>query len=277
MPIGVFDSGVGGIGFVKELFQLNKNVDIIYFGDTFHMPYGSKSRQEISRYVNQIIEFLISKNVDLIVSACGTVSSLLPNLELTNNVIGIINSACLYSAKITKNKKIGILATPLSIKIGRYQEVLKKIDNELEIFPVSCPDLAYIIENRMENKYNKLNFYVEKLISNKVDTIILGCTHYSLIKNNILNYNINIVDANLETAKYISKFINNSENNKLEIYISSKNNQFVYNASKILEEDLSKRINFVKIIDNKTTNYISKFVNSSTNDKLYNKILEKDL
>ena len=105
MPIGVFDSGVGGIGFVKELFQLNKNVDIIYFGDTFHMPYGSKSRQEISRYVNQIIEFLISKNVDLIVSACGTVSSLLPNLELTNNVIGIINSACLYSAKITKIRK----------------------------------------------------------------------------------------------------------------------------------------------------------------------------
>ena len=156
MSIGVFDSGVGGIGFVKEMFRLNKNIDIVYFGDTLHMPYGSKSKREISCYVDQIIEFLTSRNVNLIVSACGTVSSLLPNLKLKKSVIGIINSACLYATKITKNKRIGILATPLSIKMGRYQEVLKKINRELEIFPVPCPDLAYIIENHLESKYNKL-------------------------------------------------------------------------------------------------------------------------
>lgn len=247
MPIGVFDSGVGGIWFVRELFRLNKNIDVIYFGDTLHMPYGSKSEQEISCYVNQIIEFFIGKSVDLIVSACGTVSSLLPNLKLKKDVIGIINSACLSAAKITKNKKVGILATPLSIKIGRYQEVLKKIDSELEIFPVPCHDLAYIIENHLEKEYKKLNFYVEDLVSNQVDTVILGCTHYSLIKKNILNYNINIVDATLETAKYINKFVNNSKEDKLEIYVSLKNNEFIYNASKILETDLSEEINFVKL------------------------------
>lgn len=247
MPIGIFDSGVGGIGFVKELLRLNKNVDVVYFGDTLHMPYGSKSKQEISCYVNQIIEFLVGKNVDLIVSACGTVSSLLPSLKLKKNVIGIINSACLHAAKITSNKKIGILATPLSIKIGRYQEVLKKINKELEIFPVPCPDLAYIIENNLENKFNELNICVEKLISNQIDTIILGCTHYSLIKNRILNYNINVVDATLETAKYINKFIDNSENSKLEIYISSINNEFVYNASRILERDISEKINLINL------------------------------
>lgn len=252
MKIGVFDSGIGGLTFVKELFNLVSNVEVVYFADTLHMPYGNKSKEYIMNRAKIIINFLKSKNSELIVSACGTVSSVLPEFQNYENIIGVVKSSCLKASQITKNGNIGIIATELSIKEKYYEKILLNLNKKFNIYPKACPELAEIIENN--NNLSNQNFnYIKSCISifaeKNIDTLILGCTHYPIVKKVIAKIlkGIKIVDSSIETAKFVSKILRNKSNSsfnynqkKIDIYASNLTDEFKINAINILSSDVSE-------------------------------------
>jgi glutamate racemase len=256
LKIGVFDSGIGGLTFVKKLFNLISNIEIIYFADSLNMPYGNKSREYIIDRAKIIINFLKSKNAELIIAACGTVSSVLPDLQNYKNyenIIGVVKSSCLKAAKITKNNNIGVIATELSIKEKYYEKILLDITKNFKVYPKSCPKLAEIIEHNNSTLSNKNLDYIQSCIlyfaEKNIDTLILGCTHYPIVKKiiaQILN-NVKIIDSSIETAKFVSKILSKKNNynfnyiqKKIEICASNLTNEFKTNAINILSGDVSE-------------------------------------
>lgn len=231
MPIGIFDSGLGGLTTVKAIKKLLPHEDIIYFGDTGRTPYGTKSEKTIVSYANQDINFLKSKNVKMIVSACGTVSSHINKLDNPELITGVIEPSCKSAANLTKNYKIGVIGTSATIKSGAYVRELNKICPQAKIIKQACPLLASLIENGFIDKSSDIllktiKIYMKKLIEEKVDTLILGCTHYPIVKNvinDVLGGHINLINSGEETAKFIKKYL--KEKNML----SEKNSPGVYN------------------------------------------------
>ena len=248
MKLGIFDSGIGGLTVVKELLNINPNVEIIYFADTAHMPYGNKSQKCVQKYIKTIVNFLKSQQVNHIIAACGTASSILARVNLQEDIIGVIKPSCLFASKITQNGKIGIMATSLTIKMGEYQKELLQLNKKFQIFSSPCPDLASMIEQHAKDDelIGNLDKYIQPLIKNEVDTIILGCTHYPVIKKilNKMSKNVKIVDPGLETAKFVFQNYYNFDaknDGKIKIYVSKLKDNFLQNASKILECDISKK------------------------------------
>jgi len=227
MKIGMFDSGIGGLTVLNSLINKYPNHEYIYFGDTLHMPYGEKSKEEIIEYANNIIKFLESNNVDIIIIACGTVSSNIEYLKSNTKLIDIISP---LKNKLDKYKKISILATPLSIKTNAFK---KYINTKLNL--VSCPMLVPIIES---GNYSNLDKYLEEYLSSTLDSdaLILGCTHYPLIKNYIKKYYqgdiICLDDFIVDVVKELSKSKYN-----LELYFSKVDNETENNIKKILNNN----------------------------------------
>lgn len=189
-PIGVFDSGLGGLTCVKELMKVLPGEDIIYLGDTGRVPYGTRSRETIIKYTMQDIAFLEKHNVKRIVIACGTVSSVaLDEIDKTGRVriTGVIDSAVAEAVRVTKNGKIGVMGTPATIASGSYEKKLLTLNPNLEIMSIPCPMFVPLVENGyIEDDNRVLNLvaqeYIEPLPRMGVDTVILGCTHYPLIQ-----------------------------------------------------------------------------------------------
>lgn len=259
MKIGVFDSGIGGLTFVKELLNLVDDTEIIYFADALHMPYGNKSREYIARRIDVIVNFLESKGAKLIIPACGTVSSVLPNFTRYDKLIGVVEPACLRASELTKNGNIGVIATQLSINEGYYNKVLSNINKKFKIHSKSCSALAEIIESENENSFNKKSFeYISSCIlplkEKNIDTLILGCTHYPVVKNIIkkILVDVEIVDASVETAEFVSKILKKSNkgvsnNIGLNIYTNKINYNFYFNVNRILKFEVPAHIDFVEI------------------------------
>lgn len=267
-PIGIFDSGVGGLSVLKALKNILKSENYIYFGDTKRVPYGVKSKETILEYAKQDINFLVSKKCKIVVAACGTVSSYLNILPKNSSVdvIGVIAPTCKVAVNSTKNKKIGVMCTEAAAKSGAYKSEINKIDSSCKVFTIGCPKLVPIIEtgNIYENN-EKLIFavkkYVDMLLSQNVDTIILGCTHYPLIKDiikKVSRKDILIIDSGEETAKFVKEYIQktnlNTKNSKLgkcDFFVSGCENQFSSNAKLFLKEDISDFVKKVHIEDEK--------------------------
>ncbi|MDO4504218.1 MAG: glutamate racemase [Clostridia bacterium] len=267
-PIGIFDSGVGGLSVLKALKNILKSENYIYFGDTKRVPYGVKSKETILEYAKQDINFLVSKKCKIVVAACGTVSSYLNILPKNSSVdvIGVIAPTCKVAVNSTKNKKIGVMCTEAAAKSGAYKSEINKIDSSCQVFTIGCPKLVPIIEtgNIYENN-EKLIFavkkYVDMLLSQNVDTIILGCTHYPLIKDiikKVSGKDISIIDSGEETAKFVKEYIQktnlNTKNSKLgkcDFFVSGCENQFSSNAKLFLKEDISDFVKKVHIEDEK--------------------------
>ena len=259
--IGIFDSGLGGLTAVKSIKNLLPNEDIIYFGDTGRTPYGTKSEKAIVSYANQDINFLKSKNVKMIVSACGTVSSHINKLENPELVTGVIEPSCQTAVKLTKNYKIGVIGTTATIKSEAYKNVLKRICPKAKIIDQDCPMLASLIENGFIDKSSEIllktiKIYMKKFIEEKVDTLILGCTHYPIVKdviNDALSGHVNLINSGEETAKFIKKYLGEknmlSEKNSPGVYsffVSDKLNDFSERAKMFLGYDIQ---NHTQIID----------------------------
>ncbi len=187
-PIGVFDSGLGGLSCVKEIMQIMPNEDIIYFGDTGRVPYGSRSRETLMKYVNQDIRFLKSFDIKLIIIACGTASSVaLPWCEDDGiEILGVVDPAARAAAKATKNGKIGVLGTSATVKYGKYVEKIKELCPKAEVYQKACPMFVPLVENGyMDSEVTRIiaREYLSDIKSKGVDTLILGCTHYPLLKD----------------------------------------------------------------------------------------------
>ena len=208
-PVGVFDSGVGGLTVVREIIRNLPNEDIVYFGDTARVPYGSKSKEAVVRYSKQIVNFLKSKGVKAIVVACNTASALaLDELENVADIpiIGVVKPGTKAALKTTKNKKIGIIATESTIKSKLYPRLIGKIDPKIEVYGKACPLFVPLVEEGwIEDPitYEVAKRYLKELCDKDIDTLIMGCTHYPLISSvlkNSLGDKITLVNPAYETA-----------------------------------------------------------------------------
>jgi glutamate racemase len=190
-PIGVFDSGLGGLTVVKEIMKQLPNESIIYFGDDGRTPYGTKSKQTVIKYTSQDLAFLLSMNVKLVVVACNTVSAVaLPELisDINVPVVEVINPGAKSALKKTKQGRIGIIATTATTQSGVYANAIKSLNPNVEIVSKACPLFVNLAEEGWwENDSAKMvaNEYLEELRQEKIDTLVLGCTHYPMLINTI--------------------------------------------------------------------------------------------
>lgn len=192
-PIGVFDSGVGGLTAVKELRHLMPEENIIYFGDTGRLPYGTRSRKTLLKYIAQDIAFLRRHNCKLILAACGTVSTnITPELARSAGVpfFGVVEPAVKAACAATKNGRIGVIATSASIRTGAYQQAVSYLYPSFQVTGKACPLLVPLVENGFIQPDNEITekvaqIYLEPVKEAGIDTLILGCTHFPLIAQTI--------------------------------------------------------------------------------------------
>lgn len=192
-PIGVFDSGLGGLTSLKELQAILPGENLVYFGDTGRVPYGSKGRETILRYARQDVAFLRSFDPKAIVVACGTVSAnALTELKAENDlpVFGVVIPAAHRAVESTRNGKVGLIATAASIRSGAYEKEIAAIDPRVTVYPKACPLFVPLVENgrfRPGDKVAELvvQEYLTPLKEQGVDTLVLGCTHYPLLADTI--------------------------------------------------------------------------------------------
>ena len=215
-PIGVFDSGLGGLTGVRELRKHLPHEDIIYFGDTGRVPYGSRSPEIILQYTRQDIAFLLSKDVKCIMAACGTVSSTYPAAEaaqLPVPYLGVVDAAAREAAFATRNRRIGIIGTAATIRSRSYEKLLRQLVPGAEITARPCPLFVPLVEAGYvdhsapdKQQITKLVIaqYLTEIRDAGVDTLILGCTHYPLLKKMIGDFmgsDVTLIDSGKVTAQ----------------------------------------------------------------------------
>ena len=215
-PIGVFDSGVGGLTVAREIIRQLPNEKIVYFGDTARVPYGSKSKENIIRYSRQIIRFLKSKNVKAIVVACNTASAIaLEEIrdEIDIPIIGVVKPGAKVAAANTKNKRVGIIATEATINSNIYTNVIHENDRDITVFGKACPLFVPLVEEGLleDSVTDEIaRRYLEELKTKDIDTLILGCTHYPLLRKTvgrIIGDNVNLVNPAYETALSLKELL----------------------------------------------------------------------
>lgn len=208
-PIGVFDSGLGGLTCVKKVMEIMPDEDIIYFGDTGRVPYGTKSPETIVKYVRQNISFLESFDIKFIIIACGTASSAaLPKIqdEIKTGIIGVLEPTCAAAVRTTKNGKIGVIGTQGTINSGKYLQTINRMNPDLEVFSRACPMFVPLVENgylRGTIPRMIIEEYLTPIKESGVDTLILGCTHYPLLREEIQKFmgdRVKLIDSGAEAA-----------------------------------------------------------------------------
>ncbi|MBO5352555.1 MAG: glutamate racemase [Lachnospiraceae bacterium] len=209
-PIGVFDSGVGGLTVVKEIMNALPAESIVYYGDTARVPYGNKSAETITAYSRQIAKFLMTQDVKAIVVACNTISALaLETIKAEFEVpfIGVVKPGAKMAAKATQNKRIGIIATEGTISSGIYEKFLKATSPEVEVFGKACPLFVHLAEEGWLNDAvtrQVAERYLAGLKEKQVDTLVLGCTHYPLLRGvigEVMGEGVTLVNPAYETAR----------------------------------------------------------------------------
>jgi len=215
-PIGVFDSGVGGLTVVKEIMNQIPGETIIYFGDTARLPYGSKSKETIITYTRQIIRFLMGKGVKAIVIACGTASACAletVKAEIDIPIMGVVKPGAKVAAEKTKNGNIGIIATEGTIQSGIYNEFLRETNPQMKVFGKACPLFVPLVEEGLIDDPITLEMarrYISELMDYNIDTLVLGCTHYPLLRDTIrkvVGEGVELVNPAYETAKHLKEVL----------------------------------------------------------------------
>ena len=213
-PIGVFDSGIGGLTVVNAIVDILPNEDILYVGDTARVPYGNKSRERIQQFSLEIAEWLISQDCKMIVIACNTASSLALDYlkkSLPIPVIGVINPGVNNALAATKNYNIGVLGTTATIASDAYGLQLHSSSSNIKVISQACPLFVHLVEEGWISGNVPMNIakkYLKPIRESKVDTVILGCTHYPLLKeiiSNAIGSRVTLIDSG-EAAALIIKF-----------------------------------------------------------------------
>ena len=254
-PIGVFDSGLGGLSVVREMQKIMPNESIVYFGDTGRVPYGTKSRDTIKMYTKQDIEFLMRNDVKAIVAACGTVSSVaLPELDtLPVPIEGVVVPSAITAVKRTRNGKIGVIGTSATINSGAYRTEIKKLMPDAQIFEKACPLFVPIVESGWIERGNEIatltvKKYLSSLRDDGVDVLILGCTHFPLLSDIIGDFmgdNVTLIDTGYEAAHYVLSMLmekgitSDKETGDYQYYVSDRVDDFSSMAAILLGKDIS--------------------------------------
>lgn len=215
-PIGFLDSGVGGLTVVRELLRQLPHEEVVYIGDSARAPYGPRPAQQIKEYTWELVNFLLTKNVKMIVLACNTATAVAweeIKEKLDIPVIGVIMPGASAAIKATQTGKIGITGTPMTIQSGIYEEKISSLAPTCQVASLSCPRFAPLVEsNQMTSSLAKKVVYetLEPLVG-QVDTLILGCTHYPLLSGiiqNVMGQGVTLIDSGAESVRDISVLLN---------------------------------------------------------------------
>lgn len=261
--IGIFDSGLGGLSCVKKVMEIMPGENIIYFGDTGRVPYGTKSRDTIIKYVRQDINFLESYDIKFIIIACGTASSAtLPDIksDVSTDIIGVLEPTCKTAVSLTKNNRIGVIGTQGAVSSGKYQETISKMNPDVKVFSKACPMFVPLVENgytKGEVARIIVEEYLAPIKEEGVDTLILGCTHYPLLRDEIQKFmgeGVTLVNSGAAAAVEAREILkaNNmlcDENNKgtVKYYVSDTVDSFQELGSAFLERDIGGDVQKIDI------------------------------
>lgn len=216
LPIGVFDSGVGGLTVAREIMRQIPNERIVYFGDTARVPYGSKSKETVTKYSRQIVRFLETQNVKAIVIACNTASAYaLEQIkkEIKVPIIGVVKPGAVTAARATQNGKIGVIATEGTIQSEIYTQYIKELKQDAKVIGKACPLFVPLVEEGLlEDPVTDeiAQRYLSVLIDSGIDTLILGCTHYPLIRSTVgkvMGDKVTLVNPAYETAIELKRLL----------------------------------------------------------------------
>lgn len=217
--IGLFDSGVGGLTVMREIMRILPHERLIYFGDSARVPYGNKGTRTIVRYSIENTITLLEKNIKLLVVACNTASALaLPKLRQLFKlpIIGVIEPGAEKAAAVTRSQRIAVLGTKGTIQSGVYQTAIKKLCPEATLFPIACPLFVHLVEEQWVNHASTrliVQEYLRPLKGENVDTVLLGCTHYPLLREVIqeeMGENVLIVDSASTCAEHVAAVLHKS-------------------------------------------------------------------
>lgn len=254
--IGVFDSGLGGLTVVSELLRYLPEESIVYFGDTGRVPYGTRSRETIKRYASEDEAFLLKNNVKLIIAACGTVSSVASEdaSHLPVPYFEVVSHAAYSAAKETKNGNIGVLGTAATVKSGKHEEYIKEILPDARVTACASSMFVSLVEEGWITDDDPVVLetakrYLKPIVEANADTVILGCTHFPVLKGaikTVVGDNVTLIDAGTATAVAVKKYLDDNcmaaeKGNKPEhkFYVSDKPHSFRNIATMLL----GKKIN----------------------------------
>lgn len=263
-PIGVFDSGVGGLTVVREIMRQTPSERIVYFGDTARVPYGSKSKNTVLRYSRQIIRFLRTQNVKAIVVACNTASALaLPEIrkELDIPILGVVKPGAKVAAEVTKKKKVGIIGTEATVNSAIYTHTIQSVQPDIQVIGKACPLLVPLVEEGwLKDPVTEqvAARYLGTFQQLDIDTLILGCTHYPLLRSlvgKLMGPEVQLVNPAYETASALKQLLEEEhmsnpippqlQNDMYQFYVSDAADKFKSFANSILPYDIAttKQIN----------------------------------
>jgi glutamate racemase len=218
--IGIFDSGVGGLTVLKEVVRALPQEDTIYLGDTARVPYGTKSPETVIRYSHQITRYLLSRDIKLLVVACNTASAVaLASLqqEFSIPIVGVIEPGARAAASATKSGKVGVIGTAATVASSAYTKAIKRINPDIEVVTRACPLFVPLAEEGwVDNEVARLTarLYLEGLKEHGVDTLVLGCTHYPILKDviaEVMGPGVTLVDSAEETARTVARILSEQE------------------------------------------------------------------
>lgn len=216
-PIGIFDSGVGGLTVVKAVMKQLPTESIVYFGDTARVPYGCKSKETVTKFSAQIIRFLLQQDVKAIIIACNTVSAnsieVLRNMFPGIHIEGVVEAGVTMALEATQNGKVGVIGTEATIDSGKYPALLKEANPSLEVYGKACPLFVPLVEDgwgRHKIASEVAEEYLAPMLTQDVDTIILGCTHYPMLTytiGEVVGENVRLINPAKEAANRIGKML----------------------------------------------------------------------
>lgn len=214
--IGIFDSGVGGLTVLREIVKALPQEDTVYLGDTARVPYGTKSPETVVRFARQITSFLLSRDIKLLVVACNTASAVsLDELkaEFPIPIVGVIEPGAVQAASVTKSGRVGVIGTAGTIRSSAYTKAIKRINPDIEVITAECPIFVPLAEEGwVDNEVARLTaeIYLKDLKASGVDTLVLGCTHYPLLKGligEVMGAGVTLVDSAQETARVVKEIL----------------------------------------------------------------------
>ena len=254
-PIGIFDSGVGGLTVADKIEKILPHEDMVYFGDTARVPYGTKSKETVTRFSVENVEFLMTHNVKLVVVACNTASSL--SLDFLKRcfrvpVIGVISPGARGAVSRTRNNRIGVIGTSATVSSGAYERAIKKLNPRAAVFAQDCPLFVPLVEegwNERDVAATIAGIYLKPLKAKKIDTLILGCTHYPMLKDIIkktIGANVFLVDSAAEVAREARDLLDASgllnvsgRNGRQKFFVSDEPARFVKMGEKFLKRKIA--------------------------------------
>ena len=254
--IGIFDSGIGGLTVVKALMEHLSDYDIIYLGDTARTPYGTKSSETVKKYALENTEFLLSKGAKIVVIACNTASSVATESVAENfdiPIFEVITPAVELSINTSHKPCIGIIGTRATVKSGIYEKKIKEINPQARVYSKACPLLVPLVEEGWINKPETkmiVKKYLHSLKVRQIDTLILGCTHYPLLKNIIqkkIGKRVSIIDSSIAVASNVKAFLEKhqeldnmlSKKGRYTFFVSDVTEQFEKTATSMLKRNIN--------------------------------------